>query len=813
MLYSYIRIALRSFLKRRAFSAINILGLSLGFSVCLILWSFVKFELSYDRHHQKAAQTYRTVSSFYINGNLRGTYPLSDFGQGPALLANIPEVNSFVRTHLMHGGAIISNYENTSERRQFYEDGNIQYVDSNYFDLFTHEVIEGNVQTALDHPNEIVLTETAAQKYFGNQTGIIGRTLNVSGSWWTNGDYTVSAIIKDVPQASHFRFDFLISTQSLLNGPYRLRNGTSTEGNFVTYVELSKQADLNTVRNKLPSFLEKYQGEELRRIEGKASMTLQPVTDIHLTPGYNLEMSPTIDVDTLYFFIAVSILVILLAWTNYINLSTARAIERAKEVGIKKAIGVHRYQLITQFMTESLILHIVSGFIAIAITYLVLPNIRNIVNKDLVFDLTESGTWILCCAFVFIGSVVAAIYPSLILSSFKPVTVLKGINDSRSRKFSLRQLLVVVQFSISIFMTASTFVVIRQLDFMQGNSKGFDSNAMLVIKGPGVINNFEMENKVALLKSQLANLSIVNKVATSEAIPGGGYKWGTGMRKIGADIEENRSGEVVFVDSDFAETYKMKLLSGKVWNDVMTKQVKEVLVNEMALKTFGFHGNENVIGEKLLIGNDTFEIAGVLADYHWSSLKTPISSNVLASRKICGAYLSVQLNSDNWRGSIDQINELYSAVFPEKPFDYFFLEDFFNRQYQEDRQFREVVSLFALLSILIASLGLWGIVSYSISQRSREISIRKVLGASIQSILLLLTHGFLKLILIACVIVLPLFIYGINTWLDNFAYKISPSWDLYLIPVTVLIFVSICTISATTVKAALTNPAENLRRE
>jgi putative ABC transport system permease protein len=801
-------------MKRKVFSAINIFGLSIGFSVCLILLSFVEFELSYDRHNEKANQIYRTVSSFYIKGELRGTYPLSDFGQGPALLATIPEVNSFVRTHLMHGGAVISNTDNLSKRVQFYEDGNIQYVDSNYFNMFTHEAIEGNLQRALNQPNAIVLTENAARKYFGNQKQITGKVLNVSGSWWTNGDYIVTAVIKNVPSASHFKFDFLIGTHSLLQSEfYRSSSGTSTEGNFVTYLELSEKADLKTLQDKLPLFIEQYQGDELKRIEGKASMILQPLTDIHLTPGYNLEMSPTMGMDTLYFFIAVSILVILLAWINYINLTTARATERGKEVGIKKAIGVQRYQLISQFMTESLLLHVISGLLAIGIAHLLLPFVGEVVNKALILDFANPKIWIAFCVFTFVGSFIAAIYPSLILSSFKPITVLKGINDSHSRKFSLRHALVVFQFSISILITAATFAVTRQLDFMQDQNKGFDSDKILVIKGPGSITDSKTENRVVSLKTQLVNLSMVRKVATSEAIPGGGYNWGTGMRKDGVGVEENKSGEVVFVDADFIDTYKMTLLSGRGWYKGMPEQRESVLLNEMALKTFGFDKKEDVMGEKLIVDSDTFDIAGVLGDYHWSSLKTPISSQVLASRKICGAYLSVHFQNAHWRGSINQIEKLYSATFPEKPFEYFFLDDFFDRQYGQDRQFHQVVSLFALLSIIIACLGLWGIASFSISQRRKEISIRKVLGASLQSILFLLMSGFLRLILIAGIIALPITIYGINIWLNNFAYKINQSWDLYAIPITVLIVISICTISATTIKATLTNPADNLKTD
>jgi putative ABC transport system permease protein len=814
MVYGYLKIAFRNFMKRKVFSVINIVGLSVGFAVCLILWSFVAFERSYDRHHEKADRIYRTVSSFYINGELRGTYPLSDFGQGPALLATIPEVNSFVRTHLMHGGAIISTHDNPSTRVQFHEDWNIQYVDSNYFNMFTHEAIEGNLQTALNQPNAIVLTENAARKYFGNEKPIIGKVLNVSGSWWTNGNYIVTAVIKNVPGASHFRFDFLISTQSLLQSEfYRSGSGTSTEGNFITYVELSEQADLQTLQDKLPLFIEKYQGEELRRIEGKASMILQPLTDIHLTPGYNLEMSPTISASTLYFFIAVSMMVILLAWINYMNLTTARATERAKEVGIKKVIGAQRYQLISQFMTESFILHAISGLLAIGFAYVLLPVVGEVVNKALTLDFAAPNLWIAFAGFTFVGSFIAAIYPSLVLSSFKPIIVLKGINASHSGKFSLRQALVVFQFSISILITAGTFAVTRQLDFMQGQNKGFASDKMLVLKGPGSITDPEMENRVAYLKNQLANLSMVRNVATSEAIPGGGYNWGTGMRKDGAGIEENKSGEVVFVDPDFMDTYKMTLLAGRGWYEVMPKQRQPVLLNEVALKTFGFDTKEDVIGEKLIVDTDTFDIAGVVADYHWSSLKTPISSNVLAVRKTCGAYLSLHLQNADWRESINQIEKLYSAAFPEKPFEYFFLDEFFDRQYQEDRQFHQVISLFALLSIIIACLGLWGIASFTVSLRTKEISIRKVLGASFRSILFLLMRGFLRLILLAGIITLPITIYGINVWLSNFAYQINQSWDLYAIPIAVLLFISIGTISAITIKATLTNPADNLKSE
>jgi len=798
-------------MRRKVFSIINIFGLSIGFAACLILLTYIEFELSYDRHNKKADRIYRTVSTFHVNGQLKGTFPLSDFGQGPALLENIPEINNFVRTHLMHGGAVVS-YDNMSRRIQFHEDESIQFVDSSYFNVFTHEVIEGNLKTALKFPNAIVLTETSAKKYFGNIQSVVGKILNVSGSWWTNGDFVVTAVIKDVPGSSHLKFNFLISTHSLLESEsYKSNTGTSTEGNFVTYVELDSKAAIEIVERKLPAFIEKYQGQELNRIGATASMLLQPLTDIHLTPGYNLDMSPTMDINTLYFFIGICTLVILLAWINYINLSTARATERGKEVGIKKAIGAHRHELIAQFMTESTLIHIISAFLALLIAYSLLPLVGEMLHKDITLSLTNSKIYYTLFGFMVIGSFIAGAYPSFVLSSYKPIAALKGVDSRYSRKFTLRHALVVFQFSVSLIIVAGTFVISRQLAFMQEKDKGFESDRMLIVRGPGSMDDIQTRSKLAVLKDQIKNLSTVASVATSEALPGGGYNWGTGMRRNGLGIEENISGDVVLVDPDFTNTYRMNLVAGKSWNVDTPDPGQTVLINETALKTFGFDDAVDAIGNQIIIGNDTFHINGILKNYHWSSLKTRISPYILASSEICGKYLSVNIESTNLKETIIKVEKLYNASFPEKPFEYFFLDDFFDRQYQEDQQFHQVVSLFGLLSIIIAGFGLWGLAALSVGQRIKEISIRKVLGASGRSILLLLTGGFIRLILIASFVALPIIKYGIDRWLSNFSYRINPSWDLYIFPIIALMMVSIITISGITVKASLTNPADNLK--
>ena len=323
-------------------------------------------------------------------------------------------------------------------------------------------------------------------------------------------------------------------------------------------------------------------------------MLLQPLTAIHLTPGYNLDMSPTIGINTLYFFIAICTLVILLAWINYINLSTARATERGKEVGIKKAIGAHRHELISQFMTESTIIHLISAFLAILIAYSLLPLVGEMLHKDITLSLTNSKIYYTLFGFILIGSFIAGAYPSFVLSSYKPIAALKGINDRYSRKFTLRHALVVFQFSVSLIIVAGTFVISRQLAFMQEKDKGFESERMLIVRGPGSIE----QSKLAVLKDQIKNLSTVTSVATSEALPGGGYNWGTGMRRNGLGIEENMNGDVVFVDPDFTNTYRMNLVAGKGWNINTPDPGQTVLINETALKTFGFDDAGEAIGNQ-----------------------------------------------------------------------------------------------------------------------------------------------------------------------------------------------------------------------
>ncbi|SKC87259.1 ABC transporter permease [Ohtaekwangia koreensis] len=810
MFKNYLTLAIRNLLKRKLYSFINIAGLAIGVAVCLVILKYVDFELSYDNYHNNASNVYRTVTATYTNGEHRGAGPLSGYAQGPLLVADIPEVKTYARTHPMYGGAVVSNNTGAVEPLTFHEE-NIQFVDSTFFDVFTYNALSGNLATALDKPNSIVVTKTMAKKYF-NTEDIVGKPLTISGGW-ADGDYEVTAVIDDVPDNSHFTFDFLLSFQNIMqNGQYKNDNGWGWY-NFVTYVELQPHADPKEVEKKLPAFIEKYQGKDLAQSNSRQVLTFQPIRDIHLTPGFNNESSATMSVNSIYFFIIISIFILAIAWVNYINLSTARAIERAREVGIKKAIGAFRTQLISQFIFESVLVNFIGIVLAVLLSILLLPVLGDIVDKDLVFDFTDGRLWGVLLSLFVVGSLVSGAYPAFVLSSFNTTAVLKGGADKVTGGFSLRKVLVVFQFVASLILIAGTFAIYRQLVFMRSQDKGFNMEQMLIFNGPSVITNREtVEEKLITLKNEIKKIASVENVTTSASIPGGGFNWGTGMRKDGSEQSESKSGNVAWVDPDFLATYGMELVSGRSWDANRESDKGAMLVNEAALKAFGLGDARHALEERIILGDDTVDIIGVLKNYHWNSLKSEHIPILLASDKVSRRNYSVRL-SGNIQESIKQIEAKYKEVFPGNPFDYYFLDDFFDKQYKDDQQFGKIFSLFAGLAIVIACLGLWGLASFTTTQKLREISIRKVLGASTSSIMSLLSSQFMKLVFIAAIIAIPITWYGIDRWLDSFAFHIDITWDLFVVPGVILAIIALATVSVHIFRGAGANPAKVLRSE
>jgi len=811
MFKNFLTLAFRNLMKRKMYSFINIFGLAIGVAVCLVILNYVDFELSYDSYHKNAENIYRTTTTSYRNGELRGTSPLSGYAQGPALLEDIPEVKTYVRTHPMYGGAVVSYKKDGNDPQTFKED-NIQFVDSTFLDVFTYTAVQGDLNTALDDPSSIVITRKMADRYFGKAEDVLGKTLQVSGGW-SDGDYQVTAVIEDVPQNSHLTFGFLIPIHKLLtNGQYQNDNGWGWY-NFITYVELHPHTDSKNVEGKLPAFIDKYEGKELAESNSKNILNLQPIRRIHLNPGYANESSATVGMSTIYFFLIISIFILAIAWINYINLSTARAMERAREVGIKKSIGAIRSQLVTQFLSESVLVNFLGVTLAVLMAIFLLPLLGEIVGKDFTFNFADPRFWLVLLVLFLAGSLISGAYPAFVLSSFNVTEVLKGKSEKIGGGFSLRKVLVVFQFASSLMLIAGTFAIYRQMNFMRHQDKGLTMDQMLIVNGPKIVQPETARSRMISLKNELKELHGVQGVTTSGAIPGGGFNWGTSMRRDGAQREEDKTGSVVWVDPDFINTYDITILAGRSFNPEIRSDMESVLVNEAALTAFGLGTPENALKERIIVGGDTTAIVGVLKNYHWNSLKTEHAPWLFKADTISWRAFSIHLDGKNMNETIQAVEAKYKEAFPGNPFDYYFLDDFFNKQYKDDQQFGKIFSLFAMLAIVIACLGLWGLASFTTTQKLKEIGIRKVLGASVSSIMTLLSWQFFKLVLIASVIAIPVTWYGIDSWLGSFAFRIGLQWDLFVVPVVILIVLALGTVSLQILRGANINPAKILRSE
>lgn len=813
MFKNYLLVASRNLFKRKLYSFINIFGLALGMAVCLVILKYVDFELSYDSFHTHSSSIYRVNSTWYQNGEDRGTGIISGYALGPALQSEVPGVKTYIRTHPMYGGAVLT-YERENDPSIFHEES-IQLVDSTFFEVFTYESAEGNLKTALQKPNSIVITEKIASKYFKAEEDPLGKLLQVNGGW-CDGSYEITAVLKNLPENSHFPFEILMPMHNLLlNGQYKQDNGWGWN-NFVTYIQLESHANAKNVEEKLPALVTKYQGENLARSNSKRVYTFQPIREIHLTPGFRHESNSTISVNTIYFFLLISLFILAIAWVNYINLSTARAMERAREVGIKKSIGAFRSQLLMQFVFESILVNLVSVIVAFCIALGLLPLLGEIVGKTLVFDFTDYRLWLILAGLFLTGSFISGLYPAYLLSSFKITEVLKGKSGQSTRGFSLRKALVIFQFASSLILIAGTFTIYRQMMFMQSQDKGLTMDQMLVINGPSVLGKKHpkaIHNRLIYLKDNLQKIPGVVDVTTSGSIPGAGHNWGTNMRKVGTQPEDDKSGSIVWVDPDFVGTYGMTVVSGRNFNPNIKSDMEGVLINEAALTAFNLGTAEDALEERILFGDDSVAILGVLKNYNWASLKTEHSPWLLKADTISRRYYSLHVNTASMSEVIAKVEQAFKEAFPGNPFNYFFLDDFFNSQYQDEVQFGKIFSLFSVLAIVIACLGLWGLASFTTAQKLKEISIRKVLGSSVRGILSLLSWEFMKLVLIASALAIPITWYGIDQWLESFAFRIGIQWDLFVIPVIILGVIALSTVSIQILRGANINPAKVLRSE
>jgi putative ABC transport system permease protein len=810
----YFKVASRNLARNKIFSLINISGLAVGMGVFLLISQFIFFESSYDRFHSNAENIYRLTLTSKRGADLNSS-AYSGYALGPSGKEMIPEIEQFVRIQSQMERMVVSNRQDNVQ----YQENKSWYVDSNFLQLFDFPLSYGDPKTALRNKNDIVITEQVAQKYFG-ESNCLGKELQVNeGS--LNGDFIVTGVLKQLPNTSHLQFDILLPMAFLLENEttYSETNGWEWV-NFVTYVSIDKNADPEIVAEKFDQVFDFYIGDDLAEEKVILEAGLQPLVDIHLKSEFTGDIAVNNgDSQNITFFSIIAILILFMAWANYINLSTVQALGRAKEIGVKKIIGADRKQLIGQFLIESFLVNFLAAVFSIGIAYLLLPILNKILGQKLSLDVITNLKFLAGFALVIVvGTLLSGLYSAFILSGYKPLNILKSNTIKQRSGLSLRKGLIIFQFFISMLLISGTYLIYRQVLFMKNQDLGLDIEKILVLDGPSRILEKDIsarQSKFQVFKEEVIKYPSISEVSGSSSIPGRGSSATLDMWALDAADEMglNQRGSIIFIDDDFFDTYDFELVSGEDFRGRGKWIPNDVIINEAAVRAFGLQDPENAIGKRLAAdygGVDTITISAVVRDFHWSSLKDSYSPYVFVHNQSYNSYYSLKIDVSNIQSTIDHIQAAYKSAFPEDPFNYYFLDEDFNRQYQADIQFANLFSVFSVLAIFIACLGLFALVSVSAFLRAKEISIRKVLGASVGKLMFLLVREYIFLLGVSAFLAVPAVIWGGKAWLENYPYQVAIGLGVLLVPGIILFAIAFFTVSYQTYRRANTNPVKSL---
>ena len=800
MFQNYLTSLWRYISKNKVFTFINVAGLAIGMLACMLIAQFVLHELSYDSFLDKKNRIFRLQLDRYDKGELSTRWASGAAGVGPDLKANFPEVKNYVR--LTKQSATLSTGD------IFFKEDNLYFGSEDFFKVFSIKLVEGVDSIVLKDPFKIVVSQSLAKKYFGNENPV-GKFLKTNGKT----EYQISGIFEDLPVNTHMKIDALgsfISLQKLWNDPVTSWNWDG----FMTYILLDDKTDAKVFEAKLPAFVLKQNGEDLKKFNAGMVFHLQPVSDIHLDSDFIMEFKPNGNRQSVNFLSIVAILIMIIAWINYINLATAKSIERAREVGVRKVMGGFRSQLIQQFLTESLFLNSIAVVLAIAFSFLLTPWFSNLTGRELGYQLFQQAIfWLVLIGLILFGALMAGLYPAFVLSSFRPVEVLKGKYKNSNQGVWLRKGMVVTQFIASITLMVGTFTVYQQISFMQKQSLGINIDQTVVMQSPSVTDS-TYKQKYQVFKQTISNQSDVVSVTASSSVPGSQPDWNAGgIRRLSQREDEQNQYRIIMTDGSFNKGFGLEMVTGREFSDEVVNEKQNVLLNESASRLMGFAKPEDAINDQIYFWGDTFKIVGVMKDYHQESLKKSFDALLFRYDEAPDGFYSVKFNTDQVQESMTGFEAAWKEVFPGNPFHYFFLDDHYNQQYQADQQFGNVFSIFSGLAIFIASLGLFGLSSLTALQRTKEIGIRKVLGASLLGLLRLISNDYIILISVSIVLSVPLAAWVMNAWLQNFATRISLSWWIFAIPSLTVILIALLTVSVHTFKVAMTDPVKSLRYE
>ncbi|GCC51046.1 ABC transporter permease [Chryseotalea sanaruensis] len=816
MLRSYFTIALRNLRKHSFYSFINVAGLSVGISICLVILLFVLNELRYDRHHERVDRIYRIHAEIDFAGNHY------DMTYAPApmaatLASDYPEVEAAVRFREQGSYLIKREADNIKESK-------VIWTDKDFFKIFTVPLIAGNPETALAEPKSIAISKEIADKFFPNEEAI-GQTLILDN----NMTMKVTAVYQDMPATSHFHFNVLIA----MAGLDEAKSPVWFSNNFQTYFLLRDGANVKNLEEKFPDLITKHVMPQMKEVlddftpekfaeaGNKLVYTTQALSDIHLYSSLQGEFEPNFDITYIYLFVAIALFILIIASINFMNLSTARSANRAKEVGVRKVMGSLRSHLMRQFLMESLLLSLFSFILAIGLAYLLLPLFNNLAARELSLPLTQPFFYLFILTGAIVVGFLAGVYPSFFLSAFKPVNVLKGNVALGMKSGFIRSSLVVFQFMISIFLVIATAVVYMQLDYIQTKKLGFNKDQVIMVDDIYALGNQRLTYKEEIMRhSFIENASIAGYLPVAGSNRSDTPWWIEGKE---ANQENMVSLQNWQVDHDYIKTFGMSIKEGRDFSHIFPSDSNAVILNESAAKALSF--NESIIGKRVnTFGDDSngdlnkgnlrvLTVIGVVEDFHFESLKQSVTPLMMFLSKRPSGYLSVRFQSANAEEVISMLEKEWKEMAPGQPFTYQFLDDSFGKMYAAESRLGSIFGIFSSVAIIIACLGLFALTAFTAEQCTKEIGIRKVLGASVSSIVIMLSKDYGKLVLIAFVLATPFAWWGVNEWLQSYEYKVNVAWWVYMLAGVVAFGIAWITMSYQSIRAALSNPVNSLRSE
>lgn len=800
-----LKVTLRQFCNNKLFSLINISGLVIGLVSFLMIFQYARFELSYDDFHKNKDSLYRVLNNTYNGDQLKSKRLGCPSALAPALTQNFPEVEKSTRL-LRCIRTVVSN----EKLRNSFRTDDIYFADTTFMSMFSFPIKKGQHLNLLAVPNTAIITELFAKKTFGNENPI-GQTLRFQSKHF-NFQCRIEAVCKDIPNNSHLKFDAMVSmpTYSKLRLVYGHLNNWKGQS-FFSYIQIKEGSNAVSLEKKLPPFIEQSMKNSPDGVHRR--FTLENIGNIHLnTEDIAQYEEATTSKRSIWLLLGIASIILLIAWVNYINLSTAKALDRAKEVGVLKVSGALKRNLVNQFYLESVVFNGISIVFALLILFSLGTAVNNLLDKPINFNVFRDFKGIIVIVLLFaIGIIISGTYPAFVLSSYNPTKVLKGKVSGNSKSFDLRKGLVVFQFAASIFLVAGVITIVSQVKYLRNIDVGFNAEQLLVVRAPVLQSDSLFNVKMESLKQEVKQYPEIKNITSSYYIPGKEIRYKINLSKFkGDDIPVAfswLSGDINFIPS-----FGLQLICGSPFHEIKAYR-SEMVLNETGVKALGYETPESILNKTVYAFGNSFKIIGVIKDYHHKSAKLKVEPTCIQLAPGALNYYSVKLNTSNNEESLALVRKLWKKSFPDDPFDYFFLDEFMDRQYKTDIQFGNVFSLFTNIAIFVACLGLFGLSYHSTRLRTKEIGIRKTLGSTVNSIMALLLKDTVLLILIASVLAIPGAAYFISKWLSNYPIKIEVSWWFFVLPVLSLVIIAFVTVSFHVIKTANSNPVESLKYE